>query len=222
MHLITFSGLDGCGKSTHVEATVGYLERHGLNTRSLLTVNISATGVILLIRRMLQRAGSQAMDQKTATAPSGAKIRMYSKGRNFDQDRRRKIVVFKRWLVYPFDALALRATLGWLSIRGADAVVCDRYIYDKLVNLPNMTSLLSTLVRWLAPTPDMALFLDVSPEQARARREEHDANYYDTKYACYRTLTDLQWGLEALEITSIEDTQGRIEERLRRLGVVGD
>jgi len=220
MHLITFSGLDGCGKSTHVEATVDYLKRHDLDARSLLTVNISATGVILLIRRLLQRAGSRALDQKTATAPSGAKIRVYSKGRSFDEDRRRRVVVLKRWLVYPFDALALRSTLAWLSIRGTDAVVCDRWVYDKLVNLPNMSSLLSTLVRWLAPNPDLALFLDVSPEQARARREEHDASYYDTKYACYRTLVEQGCGLEALEITTIEDTQRRIEQRLRNLGVV--
>jgi len=219
MYLITFSGLDGCGKSTHVDATVDYLSRCGLNTRSLLTVNISATGVLLFLRRTLQRLGSSAMDQKTATSPSGARIRVYSKGRSFDEDRKRPIVVFKRWLIYPFDALALRVTLAWLSIRGADAVVCDRYTFDKLVNIPNVRSPLSAVVRRLAPTPDLALFLDVTPEQVVERREEHDRSYYETKYACYRKLIDLGWELEPLAPTSIEDTQHRIEERLRGLSL---
>ena len=217
MQLITFSGLDGCGKSTHVTATVDYFARRDVRAWPLPTVNISATGVLLLFRRMLQRLGSSALNQKTVTAPSGARIRAYSKGRSFDEDRRRKITVIKRWLVYPFDAFALRMALGWLSLRGFEAVVCDRYIYDKLVNLPNANCVLSTLVRWLAPTPDLALFLDVDPQRARARREEHDARYYETKYASYRAIVDLDWGLEALDSSSVEPTQRRIEERLQSL-----
>jgi thymidylate kinase len=219
MYLITFSGLDGCGKSTHVDATLDYLARCGLTARPLLTVNISATGVLLFLRRTLQRMGSSAMDQKTATSPSGARIRVYSKGRSFDEDRRRPVVVLKRWLIYPFDAMALRLTLAWLSLRGVDAVVCDRYTFDKLVNLPTVDSPLSSVVRRLAPTPDLALFLDVSPDQAVERREEHDRSYYETKYAGYRKQIDLSWGLEALKPTSIEETQTRIEERLRGLSL---
>ena len=137
--------------------------------------------------------------------------------------RRRKIVVLKRYLVYPFDAIALRVSLAWLSVRGWDAVVCDRYTFDKLVNLPKPDGALSTIVRLLAPSPDLALFLDVDPETARARREEHDPSYYELKYTCYRTLTNLRWGLEAIEITTVEATQHRIEQRIRDLpGKIGE
>lgn len=217
MLLITFSGLDGCGKSTHVDRTVLYLTDLGLDVKPATTVSISATGVILFLRRWLQRMGSSALDQKTAIAPSGARIRVYDKNRTFREDQQRRTAIAKRWIAYPLDAIALRCYLHWQALQGVEAVVCDRYIFDKLVNLPDVRSSLSTIVRWLAPSADLAIFLNVTPTQARSRREEHDASYYEAKYDSYRAIVDLGWGLESVEISTIDATQEHIEMRLEQV-----
>ncbi|RLA50957.1 MAG: hypothetical protein DRR42_11665 [Gammaproteobacteria bacterium] len=214
MLIITFSGLDGCGKSTHVSRTAKYLQCKGQKVLPLRTVSLSVTGLILILREGLQKVGISLFKQPTTIAPSGAEIRTYSKGHTFSEDQGKFIVIFKRWLAYPVDALLLRISFLYFKFNGYDALICDRYTYDKLVNLPDVNCRLSRFVLWLAPTPVISFFIDVDPEQARSRREEHDMTYYELKYASYSELVDLAWGLESLKPTTIDDTQRAIEERV--------
>ncbi|UCC30339.1 MAG: hypothetical protein JSU86_19330 [Phycisphaerales bacterium] len=119
-----------------------------------------------------------------------------------------------RLIVYPLDCLALFLSIRALHWLGYTAVVCDRYVYDKMANLPNANGTLGRLMCRLAPSPDVAFLIDTLPEVARRRREEHDASYYVAKYAGYRRLISSRRELTLIPSTTIEETQEAVEHVL--------
>lgn len=214
MLLVTFSGLDGCGKTTHVALTCAHLARRGYHVRELVTLGVSATGLYARLREAVQRRWRRSRGVDDAHAPQRPRIRTYRNGRTFDADRRDVVVRLRRMVCYPLDCLALRAVIWWLGAWGYTAIVCDRYTFDKLVSLPNPDCRLARLMRRLAPRPDHAIFLDAPPEAASRRKLEHEPDYYQTKYNDYRRLVQMRIGLTAIPSTSIPDTQCQIEASL--------
>jgi thymidylate kinase len=65
----------------------------------------------------------------------------------------------------------------------------DRYFYDTLVDLATASVRLRTS-RLLAvtPTPDLAVLLDVAPEEAFARKHEYSVEYLARRADAYRAL----------------------------------
>ena len=211
MIIISFSGLDGCGKSTHVALTRRYVEEAGLRARELATLSISATGVLARLREARARRRARRSPSTVNSAPL---LRGYAGGRSFDQDRRHWSVHLRRMLIYPLDCVVLRLYLAWLSLMGYDAVVCDRYTYDKMVGLPLPTGRLSRLMLWLVPRPALAVFLEVAPQIAAVRKPEHHADYYVTKDEAYLQLVEWRCGLRAIPSESIRETQEEIQSAI--------
>ena len=209
MLLITFSGLDGCGKSTHVARTCAYLRRRQLRVRRLTTLAYSATGVQTVLRE--RRRDRARRRNRPPVPPHPLHVRTYPGGRTFDEDRRNRWVRWRRIIAYPLDCLVLRVLISWFRWTGYDAVVCDRYVADKLVALVRMDGLLARLLRRIAPHPDHAFLLDTPPDEARARRCEHELDYYITKCNDYRRLAAMNVGLVVIRGTSIDDVQQHIE-----------
>lgn len=222
--LITFSGLDGCGKSTHAELTCKYLAGRGLRAVMLPTLFTSAAGLRTLLEAKRRRISpspnccpSPALQGKSHLSPTGHPIRGYNGGRTFDQDRRSTGARLKRAITYPVDCVVLAAVLRILRRRRADAVVCDRYIYDKMVNLPDPLSAGSRLMRWIAPRPDLAVYLDASYDTIRSRRIEHPADYYLTKHQAYQQIAAALDEMTVIPSSSIESTQSEIERRIESI-----
>ncbi len=214
MLLVTFSGLDGSGKTTHVLRTARYLQQQGHRVRIVATAHISAGGLATFVRHVLRtrnqphHPSSQHRDTpdllaETETAP-----------KQTNRDRGRIITRVTGWLVYPLDSLLLRLWLLLLSALGYTAVVCDRFVYDQIVNLPDTDGPLSRLIRRLSPSPDMAILLDVPPDVARQRRPEHPPDYYTTRHVRYRQLLVTESALTAIPSTTIDTTQQRIEHAI--------
>jgi len=226
MILITFSGIDGCGKSTHVARTCDGLRAQGLRVRRLVTLRYSVTGVFLMFRERWRRMGVGEKDASGARStlvpasvpdleyPSRPRIQTYRGGRTFDQDRRSRLVRFRRMLTYPLDCMALRAVIETWRLTGIEAVVCDRYVYDKIVCLPRMDGWLARLLRWIMPKVDYAFILDAAPQHAANRKLEHQADYYQTKARDYRRLAEINGELQIIESTSIESVQRQIDDAI--------
>lgn len=226
MILITFSGIDGCGKSTHVARTCERLRGQGLRVRPLVTLQFSVTGVFLVLRERLRRKniGGQAASGTQSVLGShsvhddkssiGARIQTYRGGRTFDQDRRSRMVRLRRMVTYPLDCLALRAVIEFWRLMGTDAVVCDRYVFDKIVCLPRMDGWLARSLRWITPKVDHAFFLDAAPSQAASRKLEHQADYYQTKSLDYRRLAAMTGELQVIDSTSIDAVQRQIDDAI--------
>ena len=211
MLLITFSGLDGSGKSTHVARTADYLSRRGYRVGVLPAARISAGGILVVASHILQRLTPRARQVKKQGTSAQPRCRTYAAGPAVRPGWRQRAVSLTRLIVYPLDCLALFLWIRLLHWRGYTAVVCDRYIYDKMANLPAPNGSLGRLMCRLAPKPRVAFLIDTLPEVARRRREEHDASYYAVKYAGYRQLISTRRELTSIPSTTIEETQEAVE-----------
>jgi len=214
MLLITFSGLDGSGKSTHVARTADYLSRRGYRVCMLTTARISAGGILGTTSHMLRRLTPRTRYIKKQTTSAQSQQRAYAIGPAVRSGWRRRAVSLARLIVYPLDCLVLFLWIRLLHWRGYSAVVCDRYIYDKMANLPEPNGLLGLLMCRLTPRPDVAFLIDTLPEVARRRRDEHDPDYYLAKYAGYRRLISTGCELTPIPSTTIQDTQESVSRIL--------
>ena len=211
MLLITFSGLDGSGKSTHVARTADYLSRRGHRVRMLTTARISLGSTLFIASHMLRRLSPMTRRTKKRTTSAQSQHRTYAIGPAVPSGWRQRAVSLTRLIVYPLDCLALFLCIQVLRWFGYSSLVCDRYIYDKMANLPKPNGTLGRLMCWLGPRPDVAFLIDTLPEEARQRRQEHDASYYVAKYAGYRRLIKTGCELTSIPSTTIQETQEAVE-----------
>ncbi len=222
MLIVTFSGIDGAGKSTQIAQAAAFLRKQGRSVKVLVTLYCSMTGMYAFFRE--RRAARKALADSrkvvaaskpttaTANATPQSRIRTYPGGRTFDQDRNTFGVRLRRYLVYPIDCFVCATVLMWFRIRGYDVVLCDRYIFDKLVCLANPTGWFArTLVR-LVPRPDVAILLTTDPAEAERRKPEHEMDYFETKAKAYLDVQQAGLGVTIVPSESIEQTQYHIRK----------
>jgi hypothetical protein len=123
-------------------------------------------------------------------------------------------VSLARYVAYPLDCVLLALAIRVLVWSGHTAIVCDRYVFDKLVNLPDPAGRFGRWLHRVTPRPDRAFFLDAAPAEARRRRPEHAPEYYETKHTGYKRLADAELDLTRLSGMTIDETQARIESML--------
>ncbi len=173
--LVSFSGLDGSGKSTQVENLQEFLHARGLTTRLLAFWD----DVVVLSRYREGFVHRVYGSEKGIGAPDRPVNRR-------DKNVRKWYLSIIRHALYFLDAIHLAIVVRRTRSGDADVIILDRYIYDELANLPLSNSLSRTFVRLVAafvPTPDVAYLLDADPEGARARKPEYPVDFL---YECRR------------------------------------
>lgn len=177
--LISFSGLDGSGKSTQIENLRGALERLGYRTRVLAFWDDVVVGT-----RWREGFVHKVYGSERGVGAPGKPVERR------DKNVRKPYLTIARHLLYLLDA----AHLTWCVTRNrgsADALIFDRYIYDELANLPLGNRLSRAFVRLVAaivPCPDVAYLLDADVEAARARKPEYPVEFMRECRAAYFEL----------------------------------
>lgn len=185
--LITFSGIDGAGKSTQIEKLREYLTQQGLSVRILTfwdNVAVLSSMRSGFSRKVLQSDGNVGSPDKPAN-------------RN-DKNTRSFPLLVGRSLLHLLDVSRLCKIVRRERAFGADGVIIfDRYIYDQLAALPMrhwLARAYARLVLALAPNTDVSYLLDAVPEEARARKPEYPIDFmrqYRSSYIELRKFAPL-------------------------------
>ncbi len=181
--LISFSGVDGAGKSTQIENLRERLSAAGLKVELLAFWD----DVVVMTKYREGFVHKVYKSEKGIGAPDKPVSRR-------DKNVRAWYLTIARHALYLLDAVHLRMVLGRALRSTNDVVIVDRYIYDELANLPlgrQLTRIFLRLIDKMVPRPDVAYLLDADPEAAHARKPEYPVDFMHKCRATYHRLGNL-------------------------------
>lgn len=189
---IAFSGVDGAGKSTQIQALSAALRQAGLRVRV-----IPFWDEVARLRNFREAAASGLFKSEKGVGAPDAPVNRR------DKNVRSGAMTLVRLFLYLVDALSLRRTMRKMSRMACDIVIFDRFIYDELANLNLQSFAIRGYVRFilaLVPQPRIAFLLDADPPQARARKPEYPLDFLYLNRNSYLALSKLVPGITVIDL----------------------
>ena len=197
MTLVSFSGIDGAGKSTQIDALCRHLTNSGLRY-CLLTF----WDDIVVLPRFREHISLTAFKgEKGVGTPEKPIARR-------DKNVASWYLTAFRMILYALDALHLRSVASSRTQSGADFVIFDRYIYDEFANLPFQRSLVRLYVRLLLgiiPKPQVAFLVDADAEAATMRKPEYPLEFARRNREAYLQLSRILGGMWIIPPVPIQE-----------------
>jgi thymidylate kinase len=193
--LITFSGLDGAGKSTLIDWLRATLESEN---RSVTVFHMNDhVGVHAYLRQLrdlvrgngarrepLAANGWEDLEASRAAASPVTLKRLVG--------RLRYRVVWNKSLrrvIYPVDLLVFLMYRLYVEKLSNRVLIMDRYFYDTLVDVSTeRTRVWTRLLERLTPTPTVPVLLDITPEESYARKAEYSVEYLRRRWMAYKRV----------------------------------
>jgi thymidylate kinase len=208
--LLSFSGIDGAGKTTQIDVLLRSLAETG--SRVLL---LSFWDDVAVLKRF--------RDQLSHTLFGGDK----GVGRpdkplsRRDKDVRFWYMTVARIVCYSLDVLHINLVVAKALRSKADVVVFDRYIYDEFANLLPCrwaTQICMQLLLRCTPQPDIAYLLDADPQLARERKPEYPLGFLKRNRESYLTLSKLA-RMTVISPLSAPEVSMKVIEEIRKRGL---
>ena len=193
--LITFSGLDGAGKSTLIEFLTTTLEgRRQPVTVLHLNDQVGVYAFLRGLRNRLRGAREDALAPGAPDPKSQKLQRSGPRGLRGALSRLRTVLLWNkglRRLLYPLDLAIFVCYRAYLERAKGRVLIMDRYFYDTLVDLTNgRPGPWTLLLERLTPRPTVPVFLDITPEESFRRKREFTIEYLSRRADAYRRVFD--------------------------------
>jgi thymidylate kinase len=211
--LITFSGIDGAGKTTQIELLSSYLQEQSLRVLRLSFWDDVAFGS--QVRASIGDRTVDASPVNQVTDPATARAVSPKNNKHI----RKWYLTAARSGLYVLDTVRLRRLLAGLTVEGPDVVIFDRYIYDQLANIYSRSAVAQAYRRFLlkrAPKPDLAFIIDASPVAAFARKPEYPLEFMQRNRENFLSLREFAPELIAISGANVEEVTSQISLHVSR------
>lgn len=202
MRTISFSGIDGAGKSTQIGRLCASLQQTGLSVRLVCFWDHVAR-----LTRFRETAGHTVFGGDIGVGTPSTPICKR------DKDVRSWLMTAIRLFLYSLDAISLRLLVRRAQNSGADLLIFDRFIYDELANLElhrwMMRAYARAIVRFV-PKPDISYLLDADPAAARARKPEYSLEFLDFNRKSYLTLSNLECRFQVIAPMTVDEVEQEV------------
>lgn len=180
--LVSFSGIDGAGKSTQIDALYERLQNMGMTVRL-----IRFWDDIARLKRIRESTGHVLFKGDKGVGTPDAPIHRK------DKNVRSWPMTCIRLGIYFADAVSTRAAVNKALRGNADFVIFDRYCYDELANLnlhnPILRAYVGLLLK-IVPRLNRSYLLDADPVDAQARKPEYPLDFVRANRAAYLELNN--------------------------------
>lgn len=203
--IISFSGLDGSGKSTHIDLTVDFLRKEGIRTKVIEIYGMSFFSIMgsFLNRLSKKHAQSLVAEQFRIEEKLSIKKKYLSLVRRFSLFL--DILIFCTFIKFP------------AKIKHRH-VICDRYFYDTVIQLFYLKmcskQFYENALKWI-PMPDIPIIILVEPNIAFGRKVEYDREYFHRKDILYRDIAKKKINYKVIISEGLDETQREIEKIIK-------
>jgi thymidylate kinase len=198
--LISFSGVDGSGKSTQIENLRSALHSAGMTTSLFAFWDDVVVGV-----KYREGFVHKVYKSERGIGAPGKPVNRR------DKNMRGWHLTLARHFLYLLDAINLRRVIRREKRKaGTDVIILDRYIFDELSNLNLANPLSRSFVKFiqaLVPRPDVAYLLDADPVAAYARKPEYPVEFMKKCRRAYFDLAGLLGTMTAIPALSLPEAK---------------
>lgn len=206
--LITFSGIDGAGKTTQIERLSTTLEERGLRVLCL-----SFWEHVAIWSNFRAGVGHHSIDRPSTRLPQ-----LHFSPKNNKHVRKWYLTVARSGF-YLCDIGRLQALLSRYSREKYDVLIFDRYIYDQLANIYSQSfaaRAYSKLLLNLTPVPDLAFIVDASPTDAFTRKPEYPLDFVYRNRRSFLHLREIHPSLIVIPSAGVEDVAQEVQAHVWR------
>src|ERR1700686_3244244 len=199
---VSFSGIDGAGKSTQVE-----MLRERLNQAGFRVSLLAFWDDVAMLTGVREFSGHTLFKgEKGVGSPTKPVNRR-------DKNVRSWYMTAVRFALYLLDAVSLSVVVAKQRRAGADVIIFDRYLHDELANLNlnrRISRIYARLLLTITPQPDIAYLLDAEPAQARERKPEYPVDFLHQNRVTYLALSKMVGQMTVIPPLPVADAAQRI------------
>ena len=210
--LITFSGLDGAGKSTLISYVEELLVE--LEVKSTVLTMYDHVGLYATIRRLRDTISAATDTASDDGLPAENRRSRHRRGIGHGIVAVVRSRLAKQF-VYVIDLLCFLLFRFYTEVVRRRVLILDRYFYDSLADIAKgpLSWIYIRGFLWFTPRPQLALFIDVPAEIAFARKGEYTVEYLRKRRDTYVKIFLLDRGqVVMLENDDIDTTRARLRE----------